>query len=140
MSLHVQRCGAVFTFESRSEADVYCALRGCHGSHARGEFFQVKRETFLLLFIVLLYTYSHPSLPCHWVCVNTQPTVQQMNNLAVCVSSVYRANPSVSRHLLIRACLVIVHPCHMHTAMSKRKPAHIKRHTHTHLCYHMICS
>lgn len=74
------------------------------------------------------------------VCVETQPTVQQMNNLAVCVSSVYRANPSVSRHLSIRACLVIVHPCYTHTQMRIHKHTHTRTHywRYSHACFYMM--
>lgn len=83
------------------------------------------------------------SPPCHRVCVETQPTVQQMNNLAVCVSSVYRANPSVSRHLSIRACLVIVHPRHTRTHTNAHTQTHthalLNVHTHAHLCIYMMC-
>lgn len=76
--------------------------------------------------------------------METQPTVQQMNNLAVCVSSVYRANPSVSRHLSIRACLVIVHPCLTHTHTQTHADEHPQAHTfsiHTHTRSHtyMMC-
>lgn len=101
-------------------------------------------QALFFMLILLIHTPLPPSLlpsttppplslllPRHRVCVETQPTVQRMNNLAVCVSSVYRANPSVSRHLSIRACLVIVHPRHTRTQMRIHKHTHIARRVHT---------
>lgn len=136
----------------------------CRGSHSHSQFSNTDFSalcqnahkfcvlTFFFPFFVFIFPIHAPvlsSIPkllspqplcvrlCVCVCAETQPTAQQMNNLAVCVSSVYRANPSVSRHLLIRACLVIVHPCHMHThthtLMSIHERTHITSDTLVHL-------